>query len=185
MEGFTIVDGGAAIIMLISAILAYSRGLVREILSIAGWVVAAIVAFIFAPQVEPLLREIPGLSGFLVGCELSMIAAFAAVFALTLIVVAIFTPLFAGIVQRSALSGFDQGLGFIFGIIRGVILILVALVLYEFIIPGEEGIPMVELSKTKELLAGTQSQAQDAIPTDAPNWLMGKYAELTSSCTVQ
>ena len=45
MEGFTLVDGGVAIIVLISAILAYSRGLVREVLSIAGWVVAAPAAW--------------------------------------------------------------------------------------------------------------------------------------------
>lgn len=184
MEGFTIVDGGAAIVLLLSAILAYSRGFVREILSIAGWVVAAIVAFIFAPQVEPLVAEVPVLSNFLSSsCELSMIVAFTAVFALTLIIVAIFTPLFAGAVQRSALSGFDQGLGFLFGIARGIVLILVALILYQFIIPGDEGIPMVEQSKTKELLAGTQAQAQEALPTEeSTNWLMAKYAELTTSC---
>ena len=128
MEGFTLVDGGAAIILLISAILAYSRGLVRELLSIGGWIAAAISGYFLAPKVEPLIREVPILSNIIgESCELSMIAAFAIVFAVTLIIVAIFTPLFAGAVQRSALSGFDQGLGFLFGVVRGVALILVAL----------------------------------------------------------
>lgn len=183
MEGFTLVDAGAGIILLLSAILAYSRGLVRELLSIGGWFVAAISAYTFAPQVEPLIKEVPIVSDMLsASCELSMIAAFAAVFALTLIIVAIFTPLFSGFIQRSALSGFDQGLGFLFGIARGVVLILIALVLYQFIIPSADGIPMVENSKTKEILAGTQAQAQDAIPAEAPGWFLGKYAELTNSC---
>ena len=126
MDSFTLVDGGSAAILLISAILAYSRGLVREVLSIAGWVAAAVSAFIFAPSVEPLVREIPIISD-IVGarCELSIIAAFAAVFALTLAIVAIFTPLFSGIIQRSVLSSFDQSLGFLFGAMRGLILILV------------------------------------------------------------
>lgn len=182
MEGYTLIDGGSALILLVSAILAYSRGFVRECLSIASWVVAAIVAFVFAPQVEPLIREVPVLSDMLAGsCELSMITAFAAVFALTLIVVAIFTPLFAGAVQRSALSGFDQGLGFLFGVARGIILILVGLVLYEWILPGG-GLEIVEASKTKELLTGTKEQVEAMIPTDAPNWLMGRYEELTTSC---
>ena len=77
MDSFTLVDGGSAAILLISAILAYSRGLVREVLSIAGWVAAAVSAFIFAPSVEPLVREIPIISD-IVGtrCELSIIAAF-------------------------------------------------------------------------------------------------------------
>ena len=62
MDSFTLVDGGSAAILLISAILAYSRGLVRELLSIAGWIAAAISAFVFAPSVEPLVREIPIIS---------------------------------------------------------------------------------------------------------------------------
>jgi membrane protein required for colicin V production len=190
MEGFTLVDGGSAIILLISAILAYSRGLVREILSIAGWVAAAIAAFIFAPRVEPLIREIPILSDIIgESCELSIIAAFAAVFAITLIVVAIFTPLFAGAVQRSALSGFDQGLGFLFGVLRGVALILVALVAYNFI--GAD-LEIVENSKTKEILAGSEAQIQEAIEKDGEAgqesltaWAQNRYQELTTSCSAK
>lgn len=185
MEGFTLVDAGAGLVLLISAILAYSRGFVRECLSIAGWVVAAFVAFIFAPQVEPLIHEVPILSDILGGsCELSMIGAFAVVFAVTLIVVAIFTPLFSGAVQRSALSGFDQGLGFLFGVARGVLLILVALVLYNWVLPND-GIPMVDQSKTVEIMANTQAQVEEMIPEDAPNWLMERYEELTTSCGPQ
>ena len=59
MEGFTIIDGIVAVIIVLSALLAYSRGLVRETLAIAGWVAAAILGFIFAPQVEPLVKEVP------------------------------------------------------------------------------------------------------------------------------
>jgi len=75
MEGFTLVDGGSALILLISAVLAYSRGLVREVLSIAGWVAAAIAAFFFAGRVEPLIREVPILSDIIGNsCELSSAA---------------------------------------------------------------------------------------------------------------
>jgi membrane protein required for colicin V production len=187
MEGFTLVDGGAAIILLISAILAYSRGLVRELLSIGGWVAAAISGYFLAPRVEPLIREVPVLSNIIgESCELSMIAAFAIVFAVTLIIVAIFTPLFAGAVQRSALSGFDQGLGFLFGVVRGVALILVALVAYNFV---NVNVDMIENSKTKEILAGSEAQIQDAIEKDGEAgqesmlaWLQGRYQELTTNC---
>jgi membrane protein required for colicin V production len=190
MEGFTLVDGGAAIILLISAILAYSRGLVRELLSIGGWVAAAISGYFFAPKVEPLIRELPVLSNIIGdSCELSMIAAFAIVFAVTLIIVAIFTPLFAGAVQRSALSGFDQGLGFLFGVVRGVALILVALVAYNFV---NVSVPMIDDSKTKEILAGSEAQIQDAIEKDGEAgqesmlaWLQGRYQELTTNCTAK
>ncbi|MEY8842020.1 CvpA family protein, partial [Cribrihabitans sp. XS_ASV171] len=83
MEGFTIIDGVVALVIVISALLAYSRGVVREVMAIAGWVAAAVLAFIFAPQAVPLVREIPVLNEFLAGsCELSVITAFAGVFAL-------------------------------------------------------------------------------------------------------
>ena len=70
MEGFTVVDGVVAVVIVLSALLAYSRGIVREALAIAGWVVAAILAYMFAPQAQPLMQEIPVVGEFLQGsCE--------------------------------------------------------------------------------------------------------------------
>ena len=40
MHGFTLVDGIVLAVIVLSAVLAYARGLVREALSIAGWIVA-------------------------------------------------------------------------------------------------------------------------------------------------
>ena len=82
MEGFTIIDGAVALIIIVSALLAYSRGFVREMLAIAGWIVAAILAKMFTPQVVPLVKELPVVGSFISdSCELSVIAAFAAIFA--------------------------------------------------------------------------------------------------------
>ena len=120
MENFTAVDGGAALVIILSAILAYSRGLVRELMAIVGWIGAAVVAFLFAPSAMPLVKEVPMVGEFLNdSCELSVIVAFAGVFAIGLIVMALFTPLFASVIQRSALGGIDQALGFVFGVARG------------------------------------------------------------------
>ena len=55
MEGFTIIDGVVALVIVLSALLAYGRGLVREFMAIVGWIAAAILAFLFAPQVKPLV----------------------------------------------------------------------------------------------------------------------------------
>src|SRR5690606_4270385 len=140
--------GGVALVIVISAILAYSRGFVREAMAIAGWVAAAVIAFLFAAKAEPLIREIPMLGDFLGdSCELSILAAFAAVFALSLVVVSLFPPLFASVVQRSALGGIDQGLGFLFGALRGVILVAVAFLVYDRVIAGEP-IPIIDDSRT-------------------------------------
>ncbi len=182
MEGFTIVDGVVAMVIVVSAILSYSRGFVREALSIAGWIAAAVLAFIFAPRAEPLIREIPILKDFLgESCELSIIAAFAGVFALALVVVSIFTPLFSSAIQRSALGGLDQGLGFLFGVLRGLILVAVALVIYDRVVL-DEPIAMVDDSRTAIIFARAQDSLNDSIPENAPGWIVARYEQLVGSC---
>ncbi len=181
MEGFTIVDGGVALVIVVSAILAYSRGFVREGLSIAGWVAAAVAAFFLAPKAQPLIDEIPIVKDFLKGsCELSIIAAFAAVFAISLVIVSIFTPLFSSAVQRSALGGLDQGLGFLFGVMRGLLLVAIALVVYDRVL--SEPLAMVDDSRTNKIFAKAQTSLNDSIPENAPGWIVARYEELVGTC---
>ena len=183
MEGFTIVDGIVAVVIIISAVLAYSRGFVREVLSIGGWILAAVVAYVFAPPVEPLMKEVPILKDFLGNaCELSMIAAFAAVFAAALIVFSIFTPLFAGAVQRSAIGGVDQGLGFLFGVARGAVLVAIAFIIYERVIVSDP-IPMVDDSRTAIVFAQVSEAIDEQIPSDAPGWIAQQYDDLIGQCS--
>lgn len=182
MEGFTIIDGIAAAVILISGILAYSRGFVREILAIAGWVAAAFVAYFFAPQAVPLAREIPYLNTLIEGCEPATITAFALVFAVALVIVSLFTPVFAGVVQRSALGGIDQGLGFLFGVARGALLVIIAFVIYDRVIT-DDAVPMVDDSRTAVIVAQMSQPIDEAIPNDAPGWIVGTYENLIGTCT--
>lgn len=184
LESLNIVDAVVVLILLVSAVLAFSRGFVREVLSILGWIIAAVAAFSFAPQLEPIIREIPYLDQILqTSCELSILAAFAIVFAGTLVVVSIFTPLFSGMISKSALGPLDQGLGFLFGIARGVILVAVALIVYDIWVGGGDGgVAEVEESRTRTLLADFQGQLESQIPEDAPGWLQSQYTKLTGSC---
>ncbi len=183
MDNFTWVDGGAAVIILLSAILAYSRGLVRELMAILGWVGAAILAFIFAPAATPLVKEIPMVGDFLAdSCELSVVAAFAGVFALGLIVAALFTPLFSSVIQRTALGGIDQALGFLFGVLRGVLLVAVAFIVYDRAL-ANQSIPAIDNSRTAKVFANFQSSIDASIPTDAPGWIVARYNDLTTVCT--
>ncbi len=182
MEGFTIIDGVVAVVIVISAILAYSRGFVREAMAILGWIVAAILAFIFAPQAEPLVKEIPFVGDYLKdSCELAIIAAFAAVFAVALVVVSVFTPLFATVVQRSALGGLDQGLGFFFGVLRGLLLVAVAFVVYDRVVVSES-IAMVDDSRTAKIFERTRDSIDEQIPEDAPSWIVDRYEQLVGDC---
>lgn len=182
MDSFTLVDAAVGVVVVVSAILAYSRGLVREVLAIAGWVAAAVAAFVLAPTVEPLVREIPYVGNFLGdSCELTIIASFAAVFAVMLVIVALFTPVFSSLIRNSALGGIDQGLGFFFGVLRGILLVAVALLVFERAVPPGS-VPMVDNSRSKALFARVSATLSENIPQNAPNWIVERYEELTSSC---
>ena len=183
MEGFTIIDGVVALVIVLSALLAYGRGFIRELMAIVGWIAAAVLAFIFAPRVEPLVREIPVIGDFLAdSCELSVIGAFALVLAITLVVVSLFTPLFSSLVQRSILGGLDQALGFVFGVARGILLVTIAFFVYSTVITGQE-ITMVDDSRSAEVFGGFTQQIEDQDPVEAMGWIQGRYEVLVSSCT--
>lgn len=182
MDGFTLIDGVVALVIVLSAILAYSRGLVREGLAIAGWIGAAFLAYLFAETAQPLVKEIPVIGDFLKdSCELSIIVAFGAVLAIGLILASLFTPLFSSIVQRSILGGIDQGLGFAFGVLRGVVLVAVALLVYDRAV-ADNTVPMVDESRSAKIFASFQSNIDSAVPDDAPGWILSRYNGLTAVC---
>lgn len=182
MEGFTIIDGVVAVIIVLSALLAYSRGFVRESLAILGWIAAAVLAFLFADTVRPLISGLPVIGDFIGGsCELALIAAFAAVFALALVVFSIFTPLFSSVVQRSVLGGLDQGLGFLFGVVRGILLVGIAFFVYETVLSAQ-AIPMVEDSRAAAVFSRMTGTIEEQDPEQALGWVTQQYERLVANC---
>jgi len=181
MEGFTIIDAVVAVVILVSALLAYARGFVREALSILSWVGAAVVAYMLTPMAEPIIREVPVVGDFLTNCELSTIGAFVVVFAVALVVFSLLTPLFSSAIQRSALNGIDQGFGFLFGAIRGILLVVVAFILYDWVI-GTDSIAMVEDSRSAEAFGTLQARIADEIDNqqEAVGWLTARFETLVA-----
>ena len=182
MDGFTLIDGIVAAIIILSAILAYSRGFVRESLAILGWIGAAVLAFVFAGAMRPLIAQIPYVDKIIAdNCELGMIAGFAVVFALALVVFSILTPLFSSVVQRSALGGVDQGMGFLFGVARGVLLIVIAFIVYDRVMTTQR-VEMVDQSRSAQVFRSMSGQLNDQIPQDAPGWLAARFEQLVRDC---
>ncbi|MDO5621134.1 MAG: CvpA family protein [Paracoccus sp. (in: a-proteobacteria)] len=182
MDGFTIIDGVVAAVIILSAILAYARGFVRESLAILGWIGAAVIAFLFAPTVRPMVAQLPMLDRFLNdNCELATIAAFAVVFALGLVVFSIITPLFSGVVQRSALGGIDQGMGFLFGVARGALLVALAFIVYDRVMGGE-GVAQVDDSRSAQIFAQMTGEMNREVPQNVPDWVIQRYNQLVAHC---
>ncbi len=183
MDGFTIIDAVVAAVIILSAILAWSRGFVRESLAILGWIGAAVLAFLFAPTVRPMVAQLPVLDRFMGdSCELATIAGFAVVFALALVIFSIITPLFSSVVQRSALGGVDQGMGFLFGVARGILLVAIAFIVYDRVMTTQD-VPMVENSRSAQVFERMRGQMDEQIPADAPGWIVTRYEQMVMGCT--
>jgi len=182
MEGFNIIDGVILGIVLISAILAYARGIVREAMAIVGWIVAAGVAFAFAPQMVPLVKEIPIIGPILAdSCELSVIGGFAVVFAITLVVVSFFTPLLSSVIDKTSASRVDQALGFLFGLLRGVALIAIMFFAYSSVL-STEPFELVEQSKSSELFSNVVANIEARNPERLLGWITTQYENLVAVC---
>lgn len=180
MDGFNLIDGIVAGVLALSAILAYARGLMREVMSIAGWIVAAIVGFVFADEAAPLMRELPVVGDFIASsCELTVLVGFTAVFAVALIVVSFFTPLLSNLLEHFRLGRVDQGLGLVFGILRGMLLVALGFVIYDRL---GEGAALVDASRSADVFAGTTAWIEARLPDEAPAWIIETYEGLMASC---
>ena len=179
---FTVVDAGVAVIVLISAILAYSRGFTRELFAIAGWVVAIVVAYYVAPVLDPLMREAPVIGPVLAeSCIISLIAAFTIVVALALLVLSIFTPLISNLVLDSVLGPLDRVLGFIFGVARGIVLVAIAFLIYaNFSGPGAW--PALDNAASQAMVQDAAAMIEEAVPESVPDWFGERIEELMVNC---
>src|SRR5689334_15261774 len=99
------------------------RGLVREVLSILGWVIAFLAANLLAGPLGPLMPQV------IPSPELRVAAAYVAVFAGSLIVTSLLALLISKIVQATGLGGVDRLLGALFGAARGVLIVMAAVLL--------------------------------------------------------
>jgi membrane protein required for colicin V production len=99
------------------------RGLVREVLSILGWIIAFLAANLLAGPLGPEMpHAIPS-------AELRVAAAFVAVFLVALILASLTGLLLSRLVKAVGLGGTDRTLGAAFGAARGLLLVLAAAVL--------------------------------------------------------
>jgi membrane protein required for colicin V production len=104
-------------IILISAVMGLVRGLLREAVAVITWFLAIVLAWSFATSLEPLL------GGILVGSPLRIWAARAVIFVGVLLLGGAVAVILGHYVRVSMFAGMDKFLGFVFGIIRGVVIV--------------------------------------------------------------
>ena len=110
-------------VILASVLFGVFRGFVREAFALAGWVAAYVVARVFHAPLEPLLAD------YIATPSLRMAAAWGGLFVSTLALVALAGYMVRSLMEAAGISAVDRLLGGLFGLARGGILVLAALVL--------------------------------------------------------
>ncbi|WP_137937846.1 CvpA family protein [Chitinivorax sp. B] len=116
-------DYGVLLIVGFSVLLSVMRGLLRELMALASWVVAFFVARNYTTEVTPLLPDsIPSE-------ELKLLAGFLGLFLGSLLIMTLLTIALAEVIKVVGLSGADRVLGAIFGLVRGCFIVVVLVLL--------------------------------------------------------
>ncbi len=119
----TIFDYLVLFVLISSVIISTLRGLVKEILSLLGWVVAFVVANMYGARLAPLLPElVPGETA-------RLIAAFVILFLGVRVLMGLLSLAVGALITASGLSLADRGLGGLFGLARGIVIVLAAVIL--------------------------------------------------------
>lgn len=114
----TIFDYSVLAILVLSVLLSVVRGVVRELLSLAGWIIAFMAANSFAAGFAPMLPSMIN------GESLRMILAFAALFLSALVAMGLVAMLTSAVVKSVGLGFADRFFGSLFGFIRGLLVVL-------------------------------------------------------------
>jgi membrane protein required for colicin V production len=149
-------------VLAISAVLAWGRGFVHEVLAIGGWIGAIFVTIYAFPYARPFARQ-------LIAVELlADIAAGMVIFVVSLGVFSIVTRALSRRVQDSALNVLDRSLGFLFGLVRGVVLVALAYIGLEWMMPAGEHPQWLRNARAMPAVEITADTLRSMVPGRAP-----------------
>lgn len=159
-------------VMLLSAFLAMVRGMTREVLSIASWVLASIAALFFFKPLTPIVQPHVGSEVVAAG-----VAAFG-VFIVTLIVVSYITARISDFVLDSQAGPLDRSLGFAFGAARGFLLVVIAFMFFNWLVPEKQQPEWIANAKSKSWLEGSAATILSFLPQDPDTTIIDKARSL-------
>ena len=154
----TVFDYLVLFILICSIVISTLRGLVKEVLSLASWIVALMVANQFG---DPLSQLLPPM---IPGSTTRLIVAFIVLFIGVRLLMGLLTMALEAIIKASGLTLVDRGLGGLFGLARGLVIVLaVVLVCGATAIPQQSFWTEALLSPLAETAART---VQPFLPGD-------------------
>lgn len=156
-------------VTLFSAMLAMVRGFSREVLAVASWAAAALAAFMFYKPAIPFVEP------YVSSPTIAMIAAAGIVFVVTLIIVTLVTMKIADFIIDSRIGALDRALGFVFGAARGILLLVVAMLFFNWLV-AENQPEWIAGAKSKPWLDSLGGRLIAALPADPQGMILQKIA---------
>jgi membrane protein required for colicin V production len=163
----TLLDLIVVVVVLISAVLAMVRGFVREVLSIASWLIAAGAAYFLYKPLVPLV------SPYIESDTVAKVIAAAVVFVIAVIVASYVTTKISDYVIDSRVGAVDRIFGLLFGAARGVLLLVIALAFFDWLVSKPP--TWVSESKSAPALTALGGRLMDVLPADAEAKLMAFF----------
>jgi membrane protein required for colicin V production len=164
----TLLDIILLVVMLISGLLAMIRGFMREILSIGAWVIAALVTLYTFAKALPLVQ------GYIASTTVATAVTVAAIFLVTLLVVSIITVRISDMVLDSRVGALDRTLGFLFGLGRGLLIVVVAYLFFDWLVPDRSQPAWISGAKSKVVLKSTGDWLKGMLPDDPESTILQK-----------
>lgn len=164
----TLLDILLLIVMLISGLLAMIRGFMREILSIGAWIVAALVTL------YSYARALPIAQGYIANNTVAAVVTIASIFLLTLLIVSVITVRISDMILDSRVGALDRTLGFLFGLGRGLIIVVVAFLFFAWLVPDRSQPEWVRGAKSKVVLQSTGQWLISMLPDDPEKTILQK-----------
>ncbi|NWG23246.1 MAG: CvpA family protein [Pseudorhodoplanes sp.] len=162
----TILDIVLLAVMLVSGLLAMIRGFMREILSIAAWVAAALATLMLYQRLLPLAKQYFNNDIVAAG------AVVGGVFLGTLLIVSIITVRISDMILDSRIGALDRTLGFLFGLGRGLIIVVVAYLFFDWLVPQKSQPTWVSDAKSKLVLQSTGEWLNSLLPDDPESTIL-------------
>jgi uncharacterized membrane protein required for colicin V production len=138
-------------IMLLSALLALTRGFTREVLSLVSWGLAAAAGLFAAFNAELVAFALDYVQSDII----ARIAVGGAVFLVVLIILSIISVRVADWVLDSAAGPFDRTFGMIYGLARGLLLVAIAYLFYVWLVPPEKREDWVRNARSLAVIEAT------------------------------
>ena len=139
-------DVGVIAVLLISALFAYARGFVHEVFAVVAWIGAIFSTFYGFPHLIPYGRQ-------LIPIDLAAdLATGLVIFIFTLVFLSMMTRSISRGVQKSALNALDRSLGFLFGLARGSLIVVISYIGLELVMPENRHPSFIHTSHSIRLI---------------------------------